>query len=181
MLRQKGAKIFDADRLVHSLYADKNSRVYRNIARTFPTVLTKQKRISHRKLERLVSTEERALYLLENIVHPAVIKGLTEWVRSSRKQKVPAAAEVPLLFEKKLEGLFDAVIVVKAKDSVELERICKRFHVNRPDAAKKLAFARRRRKKKYPARWFIHNNAGREELEKRVNRIWRFIIHKDKP
>ncbi len=179
MLRQKGVKIFDADTVVHSLYTDKDSRVYRDIARTFPEALTPQENISRRKLQETVCTDSDALSVLERIVHPAVIREMKKWIHASRKENVAAAAEVPLLFEKKLQKVFDAVIIVKSRDSIVLNRICKRFQIPRGEALKKLNFARRRRQKKYPGQFVIVNNAGKRELTIRVNRIWRLIINKD--
>lgn len=62
---------------------------------------------------------------LERIIHPGVIKKLKQLVSSLKKRKAPLAAEVPLLFEKNLDKLFDFSVVVFAPVTSALSRLVK--------------------------------------------------------
>lgn len=176
ILKAKKVPVFDADKIVHRLYQNKASRVYKAIAKRYPEVLTQQKNISRVQLERVIFHDQKKLTALESIVHPEVIRVLKNWIKTVNKKKVLAAAEVPLLFEKQLDVLFDEVIVVKASMRCSIIRIQKKFGIDRTSARKKFLFARENRKNGYQVKYSIINNSTITELKKRVHDIWSLLL-----
>ncbi|MBN3039920.1 MAG: dephospho-CoA kinase, partial [Candidatus Omnitrophica bacterium] len=132
MLKNKGAYVFDCDEFIHACYKNKESPVYRKVAKEFPDVLERG-RINRRKLGRLAFSDRRKLKALEAIVHPQAIKGLLSWVKKARKNKVLCVGEVPLLFEKKLDRYFDKIILVAVKRSVQIKRIREKYNFSRAE------------------------------------------------
>ncbi|MBN2483587.1 MAG: dephospho-CoA kinase [Candidatus Omnitrophica bacterium] len=177
LFREKGVKIFDADKLVHRLYNDKRSRVYKVIAKRYPEVLTAKKNISRKRIQQLVYSDPKILATLESAVHPEVIRSLKLWVTQVRRKDIIAVAEIPLLFEKKLDTLFDEVIMVKSSRNNILSRIRKKFKVSPIQAQKKLAFVQKR-KKAYKSRFVIVNDSTRKKLEVHVDNIWSILSNK---
>ena len=176
ILKAKKTPVFDADKIVHGLYQNKTSRVYKAIVKKYPEVLTQAKNISCIKLERLISHDQRKLTALESIVHPEVIKTLKSWIKTVNKKNILAAAEVPLLFENHLDVLFDEVIVVRASMRCSISRIQKEFGIDLTSARKKFLFAKKNRKKGYQVRFTINNNSTITELKKRVYNIWSILL-----
>jgi dephospho-CoA kinase len=175
LLKAKGAIIFDADSRIHSYYRDKKSPVYKKVAASFPQCL-KGRSISHRKLAGLVFSDRRKLKKLEAIVHPVIIKDLLKWVkeRGTGKRKI-YVAEVPLLFEKKLSGYFNSVVLIVAKQKVLIPRITKKYGFSKEEAVRRLSLYSPVREKIKSADFVVDNNSNSRQLKKEVDLLWRKI------
>ena len=112
-------------------------------------------------------------------MHPAVIREMLDWIKSSSKRinKV-LVAEVPLLFEKKLEAHFDAVILVKLKPYEYLRRLNKLYGFNKGFALKRLEYFRPLGEKIKRADYVIDNSYGIVDLKKEVDLLWKKLKQK---
>ncbi|MBU0693244.1 MAG: dephospho-CoA kinase [Candidatus Omnitrophica bacterium] len=171
LLKNKGAGIFDIDERIHEYYKDRSSSVYKKVISTFPQVVKKHS-ISRRKLAGVVFKDLRQLHRLERIVHPASIRDLGEWVKRVRVKKGSYIAEVPLLFEKKLQDCFDGVILVVAKREILIERIRKKFSLSREMAIKRLSLYLSIREKIKKADFIIENDVTFRKLKEEVDSLW---------
>jgi len=171
LLKNKGASIFDIDERIHGYYKDRNSSVYKKVISTFPQVVKKHS-ISRRELAGVVFKDLRQLHRLERIVHPASIRDLGEWVKRVRVKKGSYIAEVPLLFEKKLQNCFDGVILVVAKREILIERIRKKFSLSREMAIKRLSLYLSIREKIKKADFIIENDVTFRKLKEEVDSLW---------
>ena len=178
LLKKKGALVFDADKYIHRYYRDRKSLVYKKVARAFPESL-KGRSICRQKLSKLVFACPINLKKLERIVHPAVIREMLDWMKpgSKRTNKV-LVAEVPLLFEKKLEVYFDAVILVKLKPAEYSRRLNKLYGFIKSLALKRLKFLKPLREKIKRADYIIDNSRGIVDLEKEVDSLWKKLKEK---
>lgn len=176
ILEGKGAIIYNIDEVVHSYYKDRNSEVYKKIAQVFPQVLNKNKTISRRKLREIVFTQPRSLQKLESIVHPWGIQDLRRWVKEAKRTKGIHIAEVPLLFQKGLEGLFDKVIFVYVPKDVLIRRITRKFRIPIAEARKRLAVFGSKEDKVGKSDFVIHNNVTKKKLKKKVDVLWEELI-----
>jgi len=171
LLKKKGAFTFNIDKLVHKYYSDKNSIIYKKIKKNFPSVIVKNN-ISRKILKDLVFNDKKELVKLEKIVHPVVIEDLKEWIKKHRNKKI-SIAEVPLLFEKRLEKYFDGVIVVNVKRNILVSRIKKRFKLNTEDIKKRLKLYIPLKEKIKKSDFVIDNNGGIRELYREVDILWK--------
>jgi dephospho-CoA kinase len=96
MLDQLGARIVDADDLVHQVM-DRGSPVWQAIVDTFgEAVLDEGGRIDRKKLGSVVFDDPQALKRLEAIVHPAVDESFLELVRNA-EEPITAVEAVKLI------------------------------------------------------------------------------------
>ena len=122
-LREKGIPVYDADKIVHDLYSGEAVPL---IEAVFPGT-ARDGKIDREALSRAVLGSGNALKKLEAIVHPFVRR--TEWrtlLKEQDKGADLAVIEVPLLFETKAEGFYDAVIVVSAPGHAQRGRLLER-------------------------------------------------------
>ncbi len=172
LLRAKGAKVINIDRAVHRHYRERNSEIYRRIKYNFPEVFDRHGRIIRRRLAQIVFGSKSKLRVLEKIVHPVVIEELREWVEKHKKKKGIFVAEVPLLFEKKLDRLFDAVVLVYASRRVLVRRIEKRFGLSRAEVQQRLKLFISDKKKKERVDFVLDNSGTLTELKREVVDLW---------
>ncbi len=172
ILKTKGAKAFSADQMIHNYYKDKTSLIYRKVARCFPGAVDESGRILRNKLGKIVFADTAKLKALEEIAHPQVIKDMREWVEQRRKKRGVYIAEVPLLFEKKLDKIFNKIILVYAPQSILSSRIGRNFGLSRREALERLKLFLPLKDKKRRADFLINNNSNINELKRKVGLLW---------
>ncbi len=121
MLREAGVAVFDADAIVHQLYA-KGGEAVEPIGRLFPAVI-KQGAIDRVELSKQVLNDTQAMKNLEAIVHPMVRREQEAFLDSVKSSENRIAVfDIPLLFETGRATEFDAVLVVSAPYEVQRAR-----------------------------------------------------------
>ncbi len=121
MLERLGAKVIDADRLVHWLL-DHDKALQQAVVREFgEDILDDEGRIIRRRLAAKVFGNPEGLRKLEALVHPRVIK-LVEWlVENSREQVV--VVEAIKLIESGMHERYDALWVVTCPEEEQVRRL----------------------------------------------------------
>lgn len=104
---------------------------------------------------------------LERYIHPLVKKEVASFI----KLHPLSAIEVPLMFEAKMESMFDVLIAVDANDQVRYERVKQRNVTTGSFLTFLNQYNNRFPVNKRKADFVITNNASREELKKMVNQI----------
>lgn len=171
LLGRKGAKIFDTDCQVRQIYSDPKNPIYKQISRIFPKAKDRGV-ISRQKLGDIVFADKHALKELEAIIHPVVIESLRRWLADNRREAI-LLAEVPLLFESKLEHLFDKTILIQAKEEILLKRLEKKYNLDRPRAKQRLEMFSPDSQKKPD--FILVNNSDLNKLKKEVDLLWQKI------
>ena len=121
MLREAGVAVFDADAVVHQLYA-KNGKAVEPVGQLFPTVV-KDGAIDRVALSKQVLNDTHAMKKLEAIVHPLVRREQAAFLDAVRSSDSSIAVfDIPLLFETGRAEEFDAVLVVSAPYEVQRAR-----------------------------------------------------------
>ena len=170
LLRALGAKVLDADALVH----DEQSRGtlgYTAIVQTFGTkVLGEDKEIDRRKLAEEVFADPNKLAKLERIIHPRVIARILE-ARKMLKERDVLVVEAIKLLESGLKNACDEVWVVLAPRETMLERLEKRG-LPRGEAELRLRSQYSEAQYRKAADVLIENGQGRDQLEDRVRAEW---------
>lgn len=140
------------------------------------SVLTADGEIDRRKLGAIVFGDTRKRARLEAIVHPITRRAWQrELARCRRERKFSVAiVDVPLLYEVKIEGCFDAVIVVGASRSTQLARLRARG-LSRREAETRIAAQWPLQQKLDQADYVIWNDGSQALLRRQVNQIWKTI------
>ncbi len=121
MLRDAGVPVFDADAVVHQLYA-RNGKAVEPVGRLFPDAV-RHGAIDRDELSKLVFKDAAAMANLEAIVHPLVRQDQEEFMKSVQSSDCNIAVfDIPLLFETGRADEFDAVLVVSAPHEVQRTR-----------------------------------------------------------
>ena len=120
ILQQKGFQVYDTDKIAHDIL-EENKHL-------FPQALFDGK-IDRKKLANIVFNDKEQLKYLESIIHPKV----KEFIENI-ENKGTVFISVPQLFEAKMEGLFDKIILISAPLEIRLERLIKRNNLTKDEA-----------------------------------------------
>ncbi|MCK4810012.1 MAG: dephospho-CoA kinase [Candidatus Omnitrophica bacterium] len=172
ILKKKGAHVYNVDKVIHSYYKNKNSEVYRRVKELFPCALAKNGNISRLKLRKLVLNERKSLKKLERIVHPEAVNDLKKWIGKAKKEKGVYIAEVPLLFEKRLEKIFDKVVFVYTPRSIILKRLKDKFGIPPKEALKFISLRSDFKGKMEKSDFVINNNRSKKRFITEINHLW---------
>jgi dephospho-CoA kinase len=170
MLRELGAKVIDADAIVH----DEQSRGtvgYSAIIQTFGTgVLGEDKEIDRAKLAAEVFADPKKLARLERIMHPRVVARILEARNMLRDGDVMVVEAIKLL-ESDVRNVCDQVWVVLAPRPVLLERLRARG-LGRAEAELRLARQSSEEEFRAAADVVILNDGDRDATRARVREAW---------
>ncbi len=172
LLKGKIKGEFRADELVHTYYKDKTGSIYKKVKKYFPDALNTSGNISRKKLGQIVFASSHKLRKLESIVHPRIIKDLEAWTTEKHKRKGIYLAEVPLLFEKKLNKLFDAVIFVDAPELTIINRATRKFKISQEETKTRIANFMPADVNKKRSDFVICNGSSIRKLKEGVDVIW---------
>lgn len=129
MFAHAGAAVFDADAMVHALYASSGAAVG-PVGEAFPGVVV-DGAVDRGRLSGALQAEPQAFERLEAIVHPLVASYRAEALDQARGQGARVAVlEVPLLFETGFDHAVEAVVVVSAPPEVQMARVMARAGMN---------------------------------------------------
>jgi dephospho-CoA kinase len=178
LMKEKGARVFDCDKVIRSYYVNKEGPVYQKTTELFPEAKGAGGSISRKKLSEIMYSDNKKKEILEGIVHPFIIKDLLRWVESARAESRLSFAEVPLLFEKDLARYFDYTVLVSAPRRALVERIKEKYFVSKEEAIRRLRHFMPLGKKKEQANFVVTNNLGLEHLQKEVELLWKKLREK---
>jgi len=170
MLRELGAKVIDADAIVH----DEQSRGtvgYSAIVQTFGTgVLGEDKEIDRAKLAAEVFADPKKLARLERIMHPRVIARILEARKMLRDGDVMIVEAIKLL-ESDLRNVCDEIWVVLAPRPALVERLRAR---GLPQAEAEMRLARQSTEQEFRAAAdvVIVNDGARDATRGQVREAW---------
>lgn len=126
MFEAYGVPVFDADAIVHALFAPGGAAVT-PVAVAFVDVLTPDGAIDRGRLGRYVLGDATALARLEGIVHPLVRAAEGCFLRRACRAGAPLVVlDIPLLYETGGERRVDAVAVVSASALLQEQRALRR-------------------------------------------------------
>ena len=123
------------------------------------------------RVAQIVFKDKRARLDLEAIIHPAVIKAISDFFNALPKRTPFAVADIPLVFETGREKDFDAIIVVACPREMQLERLMERNKLSREDAEKRLAAQLPIDQKVKKATYVINNEGSFEDTNKQVDAL----------
>ncbi len=172
-LERLGAAVISSDAVVHELYAGEELRdavVARWGAEVAPDGVVDRTAVAGRAF---ASPEERVW--LEGLLWPMVGARVASWLERVRaiapgapERPRAAVAEVPLLFEAGLEGLYDATIAVLADEQLRSDRAAARGHALVDErSARQLS----QEEKAQRATFVVRNDGSEQELEEKLSAL----------
>ena len=122
MFRDEGVPVWDADAVVHQLYA-KGGTAVSPMRMSFPDAIVDDA-VDRGVLKTILSKRPEALAEIEQIVHPLVSADRAAFLDRHKDQLV--LLDIPLLFEGGADAWLDAVLVVTAPAEVQRRRVIAR-------------------------------------------------------
>jgi dephospho-CoA kinase len=139
MFAEMGVTVIDAD-IEARLAVEKGEKAYNDIVSHFGAgILEENGGINRQILGSIIFNDEEKRKLLNSIVHPAVRDRMAH-----KRQKAEAANEkaivldIPLLFESKLTGLVEKIILVYVDEKTQLERLMMRNNFSEDEALSRI-------------------------------------------
>ena len=175
ILKQKGAIIIDADKIVHKLMEPEQKLWYDIINAFGKNILLENNQINRKKLGEIIFNDQNKREKLNQITHPRVIAEIENKMDKLADGNNIIVAEVPLLFEVGMEDLFTEVWVVVADKEIQISRLKQRDGLNVESAQKRIAAQMPLAKKKELADRIINNNGTKKELKKQIRHLWQEI------
>ena len=134
MFKKYGYKVINVDKLYHDIY-NRDKSLRNKIKKEFGT-------IKRNELKKIVFKNSNKLKKLNKITHPVIIKEIKKQINKISKtnaekplnynkknkniEKKGIVIDIPLLFEAKLERMFDKIIVVKCSKKEQINRVLKK-------------------------------------------------------
>ena len=120
LFKRLGVPVFDSDYEAKRLY-DRSEVRQKMVERFGEEIYDADGRLDRKRMADRVFSDNCALGYVESVLYPVLNAWFAEW---AEQQEAPFVLyESALVFEKHLESLFDAVIVVAASEPVRIRRV----------------------------------------------------------
>lgn len=162
------AEYIDADIITHNIY-EKNE-VKNFLFREFNT-------INRKEIGKIVFSNKESLEKLNKFMHKSIIEEIDIRIKKSNKKYI--FADIPLLYELKLEYMFDKIVVVYASRDIQISRIINRNNLSKDDAIKRIDTQIDIEEKRRKADYVIENMETIETLRYNVDKILEKMLEED--
>lgn len=165
LLRENGFIIYDADIIAKDFL---NSNIVKKelSEKLGADFLDEKGEIKKEVLKKEVFNKRDKLKILNEIIHPKVIKYFEEI--SKVKDKKIKVFDIPLLFEVGLDRVCDKILVVDIDEKIQIERVSKRDNLSKEFVKKIIDSQMDKKEKVKRADYIIENNGTLQELENQV-------------
>jgi dephospho-CoA kinase len=133
LLQVMGVPVYDSDTRTKELY-NLDETLRNNLMDIFGPTLYENGQLNRTMLATLIFQDPKALKAVNSLVHPAVGRDFMQWVQTHQTASV-IAQESAILFEARLDDLYEAIICVSAPESLRISRTCRRNNL-KPDEVK---------------------------------------------
>lgn len=173
ILARLGARVIDADQLVHALMEPGTPETQQIAARFGPGVLDREGRVDRRALGRLVWGNPEALRDLERILHPRVLEAIRHCLATTSSRVV--VVDAVRLIESGLWRDADTLWVVTAPRSEQIRRLVRDRGLDEADAVLRIEAQPPQEEKTALADVVLDNSGSVDDLERQVLAAWERI------
>ncbi len=173
LFSKRGAVVIRSDELARQVIEPETPGQKQVISRFGIEILNDKGSIDRAKLAQIVFKDDVALKDLENIVHP-LVRERTNQLMSEQTSETIIVNEIPLLLEKKMESLFDFLVIVISSEKNRLERLFQKG-VSEEQAKARIAKQVDDQARKAAADFLIVNDGNLDQLDADVQKIWQTL------
>ena len=164
-LEEKGYKVLDTDKVSHELLTVKNSELF-NAFKDYDVFENGE--FSRYKVGQLIFSDENARNKIASIMHPQIANKIKEFFVENSRENIIFVG-IPLLFEAKMEYLFDKILLIYTDDDIRLERLLKRNRYTKAHAKARINSQMPQNEKIALSDYVIKNNKNINDLILNVN------------
>jgi len=176
MFSKLGAVVIRSDELARQVIEPNTPGFQKVLSRFGNQILQENGSIDRQKLAQIVFNDQNSLKDLEEIIHPLVRNKTNELIESQTQETI-VVNEVPLLLEKKMEKMFDFLVVVISSDKNRINRLQKRG-ISEPEAKKRMSLQVSDEARKSLADFLITNDGNIDQLEADVAKVWQALLER---
>jgi dephospho-CoA kinase len=173
LFSKRGAVVIRSDELARQVVEPETPGFRQVISRFGNEIVNDKGSIDRAKLAQVVFNDDVALKDLENIVHP-LVRERTNKLMSEQTSESIIVNEIPLLLEKKMESLFEFLVIVISNEKNRLERLSQKG-VSEDQAKARMAKQVNDQERKAAADFLIVNDGNLDQLEADVEKIWQTL------
>ncbi|MFM2233471.1 MAG: hypothetical protein RLZZ240_55 [Actinomycetota bacterium] len=173
LFSQKGAVVIRSDELARQVIEPQTPGFQQVIDRFGKDYVNSEGYIDRAKLAQIVFKDDAALKDLENIIHP-LVRNKTNQIIDQHTSETIIVNEIPLLLEKKMESLFDFLVIVISSEKNRLERLAQRG-LTTEQATARMVKQVSDDERKAAADFLIVNDGNLDQLEADVEKIWQTL------
>jgi dephospho-CoA kinase len=173
LFSKRGAVVIRSDELARQVIEPQTPGFKQVTSRFGNEIINDEGNIDRAKLAQVVFNDDGALKDLENIIHP-LVRERTNQLMSEQTSETIIVNEIPLLLEKKMESLFDFLVIVISSEKNRLERLSQKG-VLEEQAKARMAKQVNDQDRKAAADFLIVNDGNLDQLEADVQNIWQTL------
>ena len=174
VLRDLGAHVIDADKIVHDLLGA-GQEACREVVHHFgPAILQPDGSIDRRKLGDIIFNHPEERAWLNQCIHPRVFEAYNHQVRhiSERQPDAVVVMDAALLIETGYHKKVDKLIVVYASQEDQVKRLMERDRFTLEQAMARISSQMPLEEKRKYADFVIENTGTRDEAEQQTREIF---------
>jgi dephospho-CoA kinase len=169
LLEEYGVPVVSADELSRVVVAPGSEGLRLVVERFGPEILGEDGGLDRRKMASVVFRDPERRRELEALLHPRIRDRFEQVLDALEKAGHEVAVyEVPLLFERNLQGEMKAVILVTAPVDVRVARVRARDDVTETEVRARIAAQMDEDQKRRRADYIIENHGSLDELRREV-------------
>lgn len=166
-LRSLGYAVVDADAISRSLTAP-GGEALPAVRRVFGDSIFDGDTLNRQALGSLVFSDPKAREKLNALLHPIILSRIESELLALDAQDTLVFGDIPLLFECRMEPMFDQIWVVSAPRSVQIDRLLDRDGLSREDAEKRIDAQMPLSEKELLADAVIHTDGPIQNTQRQV-------------
>lgn len=182
MFERLGAKIVDADLIAREV-VEPDKPAHKEIEKHFGSgIMNDDRTIDRQKMGEIIFNNEGQREILNRITHPRITQEIKRKIEDCRSQGAEAViVEAALIVENSgwLKDAVDCLVVVRAQEESQIERMLQRNEYTRKEAKSRLKSQMPGSDKEKHGDYVIDNSGSLLETEKQVMRVWNKIIDSD--
>lgn len=169
-LLEKGFKVIDSDKIVKEQLA--KPEIVQLLTTYFGNEIITGGEVNRLALGTIIYNNEEKRLLLNSLIHPLVISEIKRLTKNLREM---VFVDVPLLYEAKMEAMFDKIIVVDVRPDLQIKRLMKRDQITEEQAQLKINSQWSLELKKARADFIIDNSGRRTHTQFQIEQILRSL------
>lgn len=169
-----GYRVLRSDNIAKDLIANDKS-VKKKIENLFGKDIYNNGKLNTKLLADKVFNNRENVRLINSVVHPATIKKINDLIEIESQQSRLVFIESALIFEAKIEKMFDYIILVYSDKKHRIDRVIKREKVDKKDVLSRMKYQIDDDKKKNKVDFIIDNNSTIQNLHNNILFLLRIL------
>ena len=180
-LKKLGFLVHESDKVVSEIYTKPKKQFLRFIKEKISQDAVNHNKINKSEIANVIFNNKAIKKLLETYIHKEVQNSRDAFIKKNKKNKNKLIfADIPLLFEKKLEKDFDLVICIISSKKNRIKRVLQNKKFTKDNLNKILTTQTTEKERKKRSQIIINNNKTKKDFIFTVEKVLISLIKWEK-